>query len=62
MIRRREKDNQRFQVSCIWCGSKIREDKEHDSTGVCLRCFYQILANHLRSQKRTGYGEFVSDR
>jgi len=36
MIRRREKDNQRFQVSCIWCGSKIREDKEHDSTGVCL--------------------------
>jgi len=62
MIRRREKDNQRFQVSCIWCGSEIREDKDQDSTGVCLRCFYQILGNHLRSQKRTGYGEFVSDR
>jgi hypothetical protein len=62
MIRRREKTRQRFQVSCIWCGSKIREDKEQDSTGVCLRCFYQILGNHLRSQKRTAYGEFVSDR
>ena len=51
-----------FLVQCIWCGSKIRDDKEEESKGVCLKCFYQILSNHLRSQKRTVYGEFVSDR
>ena len=62
MIRRRTKTKQTFQVSCIWCGSKIREDKEEDTTGVCLKCFYKILSNHLSSQKRADYGEFVSDR
>jgi len=51
-----------FLVQCIWCGSKIRDDKEEEAKGVCLRCFYQILSNHLRAQKRTVYGEFVSDR
>ena len=51
-----------FPVQCIWCGSKIREDKEEESKGVCLKCFYQILSNHLRAQKRSVYGEFVSDR
>ena len=49
-------------VQCIWCGSKIREAKEEETNGVCLKCFYQILSNHLRAQKRTVYGEFVSDR
>ena len=51
-----------FVVQCIWCGSKIRDDKEKEAKGVCLKCFYQILSNHLRVQKRTVYGEFVSDR
>jgi DNA-directed RNA polymerase subunit RPC12/RpoP len=51
-----------FLVLCAWCGSKIREDKQEDATGVCLKCFYQILSNHLHAQKRTSYGEFVSDR
>jgi len=51
-----------FHVVCIWCGVKIREDKEEDTTGVCLKCFYQILSNHLQSQKKVAYGEFVSDR
>lgn len=51
-----------YLVECIWCGSKIRDDKQEDATGVCLKCFYQILSNHLRSQKRAVYGEFVSDR
>jgi DNA-directed RNA polymerase subunit RPC12/RpoP len=49
-------------VQCIWCGSKIRDDKEEEAKGVCLKCFYQILNNHLRAQKRSVYGEFVSDR
>ena len=60
-----ERDSKRrrsFQVVCIWCGVKIRDDKEQDSTGVCLKCFYKILSNHLSSQKRVGYGDFVSDR
>jgi DNA-directed RNA polymerase subunit RPC12/RpoP len=59
--RPREKE-QAFLVQCIWCGSKIREDKEEEADGVCLNCFYQILSNHLLAQKRTAYGEFVSDR
>ena len=59
---RRLKERQQFRVLCIWCGAKIRDDKEEDKTGVCLKCFYKILSNHLRSQKRTVYGEFVSDR
>ena len=58
---RREKDHT-FLVQCIWCGSKIRDDKQEETKGVCLKCFYQILNNHLGAQKKTVYGEFVSDR
>jgi DNA-directed RNA polymerase subunit RPC12/RpoP len=51
-----------YVVECVWCGVKIREDNKEESTGVCLRCFYRMLTNHLQSQKRTAYGDFVSDR
>ena len=51
-----------YVVECVWCGAKIREDKAEDSDAVCLKCFYQMLSNHLQSQKRTAYGDFVSDR
>jgi DNA-directed RNA polymerase subunit RPC12/RpoP len=51
-----------FLVQCIWCGAKIRDDKEEEAKGVCLKCFYQILSNHLRAQRKAVYGEFVSDR
>jgi len=61
MMEERSENEKAFPVECVWCGSKIREDKE-EASGVCLKCFYQILSNHLRAQKRTAYGEFVSDR
>ena len=61
-VNRKQKQTRSFYVLCSWCGVKIRDDKEHDTTGVCLKCFYQILSNHLRSQKIVAYGEFVSDR
>ena len=51
-----------YVVECVWCGAKIRDDNDEESTGVCLRCFYQMLTNHLQSQKQTTYGEAVSDR
>jgi hypothetical protein len=51
-----------FLVQCIWCGAKIRDDENEEAQGVCLKCFYQILSNHLQAQKRSAYGEFVSDR
>ena len=51
-----------FLVQCNWCGAKIRDDKHEEAAGVCLKCFYQILSNHLQAQKRIVYGEFVSDR
>jgi DNA-directed RNA polymerase subunit RPC12/RpoP len=63
MMNERHKERDKtFLVQCIWCGSKIRDDKQEESQGVCLKCFYQILSNHLHAQKRTVYGEFVSDR
>ena len=58
----RKENKKNFLVQCIWCGSEIRDDREEDAKGVCLKCFYQILSNHLRAQKRSAYGEFVSDR
>lgn len=62
MISGSAKPKQRFRVICIWCGSKIRDDNEKDSTGICLECFYQLLTSHLRMQKRTINGDYVSDR
>jgi DNA-directed RNA polymerase subunit RPC12/RpoP len=62
MNERRKERERTFLVQCIWCGSKIRDDKEEEAKGVCLKCFYQILNNHLRAQKRSVYGDFVSDR
>jgi hypothetical protein len=60
MIRRREKDKQRFQVSCIWCGSKYGGQRTRFD-GRLSEMFLPNSRNHLRSQKRTGYGEFVSE-
>ena len=51
-----------FRVLCIWCGAKIRDDDREDASGLCLRCFYQLINEHLRSQKVSGYGDFVSER
>lgn len=51
-----------FKVVCISCGVKIRESASDDSYGLCLRCFYAMLAARLRNQKRTSPGEFVSER
>ena len=55
-------DKEVFPVECIWCGSTIRDDNEEEATGVCLKCFYQILSNHLQAQKSVVAGEFVSER
>jgi hypothetical protein len=62
MNRKSKENKDTFLVQCIWCGAKIRDDKQEDTSGVCLQCFYQILSNHLSAQKRSAYGEFVSDR
>lgn len=51
-----------YVVECVWCGAKIREDNDQASTGVCLKCFYQMLTTHLQSQKQTAHGDSVSDR
>ena len=59
---RPEKNEDNFTIQCIWCGAKIRDNEQEDASGVCLQCFYQILSNHLSAQKRSAYGEFVSDR
>jgi len=50
------------KVLCVSCGFKIRKDASEDSCGLCLKCFYRILAARLRAQKRSTAGEFVSER
>jgi len=51
-----------FKVICISCGVKMRDNASDDSYGMCLRCFYAMLAARLRKQKRVAAGEFVSER
>jgi hypothetical protein len=62
MVKQTTKTNPEFKVVCISCGVKIREHASDDSYGLCLKCFYAMLAARLRSQKRVAAGEFVSDR
>lgn len=62
MNERSEERDDLYAIECNWCGAKIRDVDEDDTTGVCLKCFYQMLTNHLQSQKRSSYGDFVSDR
>ncbi|HEV2827758.1 MAG TPA: hypothetical protein VGW76_09135 [Pyrinomonadaceae bacterium] len=51
-----------FKVICISCGVKMRDNASDDSYGMCLRCFYAMLAARLRKQRRVAVGEFVSER
>lgn len=62
MVKQKPGSNPGFKVVCISCGVKIRESASDDSYGMCLKCFYAMLAMRLRTQKRAGAGEFVSER
>jgi hypothetical protein len=62
MVEQTPKRNPGFRVVCISCGVKIRDNASDDSYGLCLRCFYAMLAARLRTQKRVAAGEFVSER
>jgi hypothetical protein len=62
MLDQEPKRDARFKVICISCGVKIRDNASDDSYGMCLRCFYAMLAVRLRTQKRARAGEFVSER
>lgn len=61
-MKERSKIEPGFKVICISCGVKIRDDAGDDSYGMCLRCFYAMLATRLRQRRRVASGEFVSDR
>ena len=62
MVQQTPKRDPGFRVICISCGVKIRENASDDSYGMCLRCFYAMLAARLRTQRRVAAGEFVSER
>jgi len=62
MAEQRPRSKPGFKVVCISCGVKIRENASDDSYGMCLKCFYTMLAMRLRTQKRVAAGEFVSER
>jgi hypothetical protein len=55
-------ETRRFEVRCISCGVKIRDDKLTDAAGLCIKCFYRMLNDRLRAQKRAQAGDGVSDR
>ncbi|HAF15122.1 MAG TPA: hypothetical protein DHU55_13530 [Blastocatellia bacterium] len=61
MVEKSTRRNPAGRILCISCGVKIRENAGEDAYGVCLRCFYQMLAARLHAQKRAA-GEFVSER
>lgn len=61
MVERTTGRNRAFKVVCISCGVKIRENASDDSYGLCLKCFYAMLAARLQAQ-RVSRGEFVSER
>jgi hypothetical protein len=62
MAEQRPRRNPGFKVVCISCGVKIRENASDDSYGMCLKCFYTMLATRLLTQRRAAAGEFVSER
>ena len=62
MVEQTPRKNPEFKVVCISCGVKIRENASDDSYGMCLKCFYTMLATRLRAQKRVSANEFVSER
>lgn len=62
MVKQTMRGDLEFKVICISCGAKIREPASDDSYGMCLRCFYAMLAARLTTQKRVQGGEFVSER
>jgi len=62
MIEENSKRPDEFKVLCVSCGVKIRKTASEDACGLCLHCFYKILAARLRAQKHTSSGEFVSER
>jgi hypothetical protein len=62
MVQQARRKDAGFKVVCISCGVKIRDNASDDSYGMCLRCFYAMLAARLRNRKRVATGEFVSER
>ena len=62
MIELQQKPDRGFEIRCVWCGVKIRRDNSKDAEGICLSCFYRILNERFRAQKRARAGEGVSDR
>ena len=51
-----------FAVRCISCGVKMRDDKTEDSLGQCWKCFYRVLNEYLRAQRRNSNFLFASER
>ena len=62
MKKKETRVNRDFQVTCVWCGKRIRRDETENSYAECLQCFYRILSERLSSQPRVPLNQFVSDR
>lgn len=53
---------QSFPVLCVWCRSEIRKGSTPESSGMCQRCFQQMIDEHMRRVARQRPHAHVSDR
>jgi formylmethanofuran dehydrogenase subunit E len=57
-----ESKYKRFHLICVWCGEKIRENRDKDLEGMCLDCFYRMLNERMRAGSKKRAGQRVSER
>jgi len=51
-----------FHVICVWCGERIRENKDKNLEGMCLSCFYRMLNERARAWSKKRSDQRVSER
>ncbi len=57
-----EQSEHTLQILCFWCGRTIRNNREGDSFGICMTCFYRMFNGHLRAQRKASNDQFTSER
>ena len=56
------RDEQTFQVVCVWCGAEIRRVDVPESPGMCRDCFQHMIEKHTRLAARQQARGYASER
>ncbi len=51
-----------YQVSCAWCEAVIRRSQTKDSHGMCMKCYYRILREHINAYQPMQKPVYASER